>query len=186
MSTTEQPKVHETALFRAVAEQAGKHRDENQRLRVAIAECGNLVGGIVGPQCTVDFLSMVPNEVRLVVERLRNDRTEAIQDAERARDERNRSRLECAREWMQKCNEVATERDHWKANHDQRVSAARFLIERGDIPAERVSMYHELLALRAFHQFFADRCEGLFAQFGMDAVNAYNAAASTTRTTESV
>jgi hypothetical protein len=30
--------------------------------------------------------------------------------------------------------------------------------------------------LRAFRSFFTDRCEGLFAQFGMAAVDAYNAA----------
>jgi hypothetical protein len=30
--------------------------------------------------------------------------------------------------------------------------------------------------LRAFRSFFVDRCEGLFAQFGMAAVDAYNAA----------
>jgi hypothetical protein len=31
--------------------------------------------------------------------------------------------------------------------------------------------------LRAFHIFFRDRCEGLFAQFGMSAIDAYNEAA---------
>ncbi|WP_430229326.1 ead/Ea22-like family protein [Paraburkholderia tropica] len=38
-------------------------------------------------------------------------------------------------------------------------------------------MREERDRLRAFHDFFRDRCEGLFAQFGMDAIDAYNAAA---------
>jgi len=40
------------------------------------------------------------------------------------------------------------ERDHWKANHDAQVSRARLLIERPDMPLERVSAYLELAALR--------------------------------------
>lgn len=38
--------------------------------------------------------------------------------------------------------------EHWKANHDHQVSRARFLIERGDIPLERVRAYEEMEALR--------------------------------------
>jgi len=66
--------------------------------------------------------------------------------------------------------------EHWKANHDNQVARARFLIERGDIPLERVRAYEEMAALQAFRDFFRDRCEGLFAQFGMTAVDAYNEA----------
>ncbi|WP_250519514.1 hypothetical protein [Caballeronia sp. NCTM1] len=40
------------------------------------------------------------------------------------------------------------ERDHWKANHDAQVSRARLLIERTDLPLERVRAYEELAALR--------------------------------------
>jgi hypothetical protein len=36
-------------------------------------------------------------------------------------------------------------------------------------------------ALQRFHSFFSDRCEGLFAQFGMPAVDAYNTAAMDAR-----
>jgi hypothetical protein len=38
---------------------------------------------------------------------------------------------------------------HWKANHDNQVVRARFLIERGDIPLERVRAYEEMAELRA-------------------------------------
>ena len=38
-------------------------------------------------------------------------------------------------------------------------------------------LHQEVVGLRAFHDFFRDRCEGLFAQFGMPAVDAYNNAA---------
>lgn len=33
---------------------------------------------------------------------------------------------------------------HWKANHDSQVQRARFLIERGDIPVERVRAYETM------------------------------------------
>lgn len=44
---------------------------------------------------------------------------------------------------------MQAERDHWKANHAHQVSAARFLIERGDIPLERVRAYEGMQDLRA-------------------------------------
>jgi hypothetical protein len=40
------------------------------------------------------------------------------------------------------------ERDHWKANHDAQVSRARLLIERTDLPLDRVRAYEEVAALR--------------------------------------
>jgi hypothetical protein len=76
------------------------------------------------------------------------------------------------------------ERNHWQANHDNQVSRARFLIERGDIPLERVRAYEEMAALQAFHAFFRDRCESLFGAFGMDAIDLYNAAAVAARKEE--
>jgi hypothetical protein len=63
---------------------------------------------------------------------------------------------ECAdwkRRWqdaVDQASEAITERNHWQANHDNQVSRARFLIERGDIPIERVrahQMFGVLLAL---------------------------------------
>jgi hypothetical protein len=38
---------------------------------------------------------------------------------------------------------------HWKANHENQVARARFLVERGDIPLERVRAYEEMAELRA-------------------------------------
>lgn len=38
---------------------------------------------------------------------------------------------------------------HWKANHDAQVERARFLIERGDIPIERVRAYETMGAYHA-------------------------------------
>jgi hypothetical protein len=43
-------------------------------------------------------------------------------------------------------------RDQWKANHDSQVSRARFLIERGDIPVERVRAYQMFGALLALEE----------------------------------
>lgn len=39
-------------------------------------------------------------------------------------------------------------RDHWKANHDNRVEAARVLIERTDLPLERVTAYKNILEMQ--------------------------------------
>lgn len=44
--------------------------------------------------------------------------------------------------------DLRRERDHWKANHDFQVARARLLIERTDLPLERVRAYEELAALR--------------------------------------
>jgi len=42
--------------------------------------------------------------------------------------------------------------------------------------AEANSLIKELAALRAFHDFFWDRYENLFAHFGAEAIDLYNAA----------
>lgn len=38
------------------------------------------------------------------------------------------------------------EATHWKANHDAQVERARFLVERGDLPLERVRAYQTMAA----------------------------------------
>ncbi|WP_337881847.1 hypothetical protein [Chromobacterium haemolyticum] len=43
--------------------------------------------------------------------------------------------------------ELEQERDHWKANHDNQVQRARILIERDDLPLERVKAYERYSAL---------------------------------------
>ena len=43
----------------------------------------------------------------------------------------------------QQLSECQRERDHWKANHDSRVEAARVLIERDDLPRERINAYEK-------------------------------------------
>jgi hypothetical protein len=64
-----------------------------------------------------------------------------------------RLRAECAdwkRRWqdaVDHASEAITERNHWQANHDNQVARARFLIERGDIPIERVRAYGLMGAL---------------------------------------
>lgn len=40
---------------------------------------------------------------------------------------------------------VEAERDHWKANHDIAVLRARVLVERGDIPLDRIRAYTDLM-----------------------------------------
>jgi hypothetical protein len=42
-------------------------------------------------------------------------------------------------------------------------------------PGRTLELIAEVRSLREFHGFFANRCEGLFAQFGMPAIDAYKA-----------
>lgn len=51
-----------------------------------------------------------------------------------------------------KVNELTKDRDHWKANHDAQVSAARLLRYKTDLPVERAEAYDELIELRAKYQ----------------------------------
>lgn len=44
---------------------------------------------------------------------------------------------------------LTAERDHWKANHDNRVKAARVLIDRPDLPLERTEAYRQMEKLIA-------------------------------------
>lgn len=44
-------------------------------------------------------------------------------------------------------------------------------------PKAILALVAEVRSLREFHDFFYDRCEGLFAQFGMAGVDSYNATA---------
>jgi hypothetical protein len=50
-------------------------------------------------------------------------------------------------------------------------------------PAAILALIAEVRALREFHGFFRDRCEGPFAQFGMSAIDAYNEAARAIKNT---
>lgn len=44
---------------------------------------------------------------------------------------------------------LEAERDHWKANHAAQVERARILIERPDMPIERVKAYAQIGRMRA-------------------------------------
>lgn len=43
--------------------------------------------------------------------------------------------------------EVIAQRDHWKANHENQVRRARILMERTDMPIERVAAYNRMIEL---------------------------------------
>lgn len=58
---------------------------------------------------------------------------------------------------------------------------AKLRAELNDFTTGYGELNEEVVRLRAFHDFFRDRCEGLFARFGMDAIDAYNAAAGGTK-----
>jgi hypothetical protein len=152
MSDPAKPHLSQSAIVGTLSSQIVQLQDENKRLRTALADCGTTVGGVVAPQCSLDFLECISQEVRLVTERLRHERAAALQDAERAREERNRVGLDVRREWMHKAIDIAKERDHWKANHNAQVLRARFLIERGDIPPERVRAFEEMAILRELEE----------------------------------
>lgn len=45
------------------------------------------------------------------------------------------------------CKTLQSEVKHWKKNHDNRVAAARFLIERTDVPLDRITAYTKQVEL---------------------------------------
>ncbi len=75
---------------------------------------------------------------------------------------------------ISKCEKLMKERDHWKANHDNQVSRARVLMDRPDLPIERVETYNlfkdlmaELEEAQKSRKFYQDdsaaawdKCEG--------------------------
>jgi hypothetical protein len=73
-------------------------------------------------------------------------------------------------ELREMANKAIALAEHWKANHDNQVSRAWFLIERGDIPVEHVRAYEELSALRALAEAVRDHLamhEGTTDEFKM-------------------
>lgn len=72
---------------------------------------------------------------------------------------------------LERIDQLEAQRDHWKANHENQVRRARILIERTDMPIERVSAYNRMLeleqqrdqlltALEELRDFYQD-CTGL-------------------------
>ncbi len=57
--------------------------------------------------------------------------------------------LEETDQLRQSISELERERDHWKANHDNQVERARVLIDRPDMPLERVQAYKFLTEAQA-------------------------------------
>ena len=53
------------------------HRAENARLRHILSECVAAVGGIAEPNCSIEFFSLVPEEIR----RVRRKDTAALAEA---------------------------------------------------------------------------------------------------------
>jgi len=66
------PPLHDNALVLALTSQVTHLEEENRQLRQALADCANNVGAVASPQCSLDFLLMIPREVQLVCERLRS------------------------------------------------------------------------------------------------------------------
>lgn len=62
------------------------------------------------------------------------------------------------------------ERDHWKANHDAQVERARVLVERTDMPLERVQAYKLLVAANADHN-INDQCTVTLTEAGAKIYN---------------
>lgn len=61
----------------------------------------------------------------------------------------------------ERADKAEAERDHWKANHDNQVLRARLLIEREDLPLERVKAYQRMQELEkdaARYQYISSAC----------------------------
>jgi len=59
---------------------------------------------------------------------------------------------------------VTKDRDHWKANHDNRVRAAKLLTERTDMPLERIGAYKHYVAALEANQKLRERAESAEAE----------------------
>ena len=59
---------------------------------------------------------------------------------------------------------VTAERDHWKANHDNRVNAAKILMDRTDMPLERIGAYKHYVAALEESQKMRERAESAEAE----------------------
>lgn len=96
---------------------------ETQELRKALAQCGNEAGGSVSPECSLEFLQLIPGEVRLKIAALRAELATAREAfSVQTRDSiagakeheaqcvKYRERIAdlsmLADEWMYKCNEA--------------------------------------------------------------------------------
>lgn len=77
-----------------------------------------------------------------IVEQLRNH---ALPDAH---DEREVMHAPLLKKAADEIERLRAEVKHWKANHDNRVEAARVLIERNDLPFDRVPAYKHYLHLQ--------------------------------------
>lgn len=58
----------------------------------------------------------------------------------------------------------AKERDHWKANHENQVKRARILMERPDMPIERVNAYLHYSVMMTNEQVLKDKIAYLEGQ----------------------
>lgn len=52
---------------------------------------------------------------------------------------------------MSAFDEITRDRDHWKANHDAQVQRAKVLMDRIDMPFERVNAYNDYAKFRTGH-----------------------------------
>jgi len=119
---------------RSVADAAGASEDALSQIAVVVKdliECLMLWNGQAFAGLDMDALAGLRDELNDIAKESSNDLMQAA--------------------WSARDAEIAAlrkERDHWKANHDAQVSRARLLIERTDMPLERVRAYEELAALR--------------------------------------
>lgn len=63
---------------------------------------------------------------------------------------------------------LTAERDHWKANHTDQVQRARILIERTDMPMERVRAYQTMQTLRQDAERFREILSAVVRELGDD------------------
>jgi ABC-type bacteriocin/lantibiotic exporters, contain an N-terminal double-glycine peptidase domain len=71
----------DAALVRGCADELTRLRTENDQLRQIVADCCSKLpnGAFCSPKASLEFMSVVPTEIELVVDRLRRER-DAIRD----------------------------------------------------------------------------------------------------------
>lgn len=150
--------------------------EELERINAAGDRYGHITPGVVAELIAEvrnlrETIRLQSNAARAGMDAAKRAATILYAEADKARAESSPDVLASERAM----NAVLTEENerlraevfHWKANHDNQVTRARFLIERGDIPVERVRAYEEMATLRANMERYQELCAAAYQMAGV-------------------
>ncbi len=113
---------------------------ENEQLRATVSKTATAIGAVVSPECSVDFMALLPDEARAKVVRLTRERDEAREQAANHANRSEESRA-YAQEQRERAQRAEAEVDRLRAmmrdlhmdeltDHYERAEAAEAEVER--------------------------------------------------------